>query len=219
MLKLLIANHKGGVGKSLVATNLTTYYASQGYKTALLDCDIQKSAVSWSRRRGEFSNTISVQSPHGQHAKMRSWAFYMPPDSQRLIVDSAGGLEGFTLKDLVSRVNVVLVPLTPSQMDFDVTEGFLTQLNNCNEVRSKKVRVGLVLNRVRAKTNACSQIMTMLDSLNHPLITQIRDRQIYVFAAGVGKGIFEMRSPLARTAQKEWRPLIDWIEQRHREIA
>jgi chromosome partitioning protein len=44
---VLIANPKGGVGKSTVATNLAGYYASAGYRTMLGDLDRQQSAVSW----------------------------------------------------------------------------------------------------------------------------------------------------------------------------
>ena len=47
MRHILITNAKGGCGKSTIATNLASYYASEGFVTALADFDPQASALSW----------------------------------------------------------------------------------------------------------------------------------------------------------------------------
>jgi len=43
----LVANPKGGVGKSTVATNLAGYFARQGHRTMLGDLDRQQSSRAW----------------------------------------------------------------------------------------------------------------------------------------------------------------------------
>ncbi len=48
---VLIANPKGGVGKSTAATNLAGYFARRGHATMLGDLDRQQSALAWLRIR------------------------------------------------------------------------------------------------------------------------------------------------------------------------
>lgn len=48
-----ILNHKGGVGKSIIATNLAGYYANKGGNVLLGDFDIQQSSQNWLNFRPE----------------------------------------------------------------------------------------------------------------------------------------------------------------------
>ena len=45
MRHIMLINPKGGCGKSTLATNLASYYASEGYRVALVDYDSQASSV------------------------------------------------------------------------------------------------------------------------------------------------------------------------------
>ena len=47
----LVINPKGGSGKSTVATNLASYFASIGIPAALMDYDPQGSSLNWLRLR------------------------------------------------------------------------------------------------------------------------------------------------------------------------
>ncbi len=47
----MVMNPKGGCGKSTLATNLASYYATRGKKTALVDYDPQRSSLDWLDRR------------------------------------------------------------------------------------------------------------------------------------------------------------------------
>ena len=50
MHHIMVMNSKGGCGKSTIATNLASYYASEGNKVALVDYDPQASALDWLER-------------------------------------------------------------------------------------------------------------------------------------------------------------------------
>ena len=45
--KIVIINPKGGCGKTTLATNLASYYATIGPVPAVMDCDPQGSTMSW----------------------------------------------------------------------------------------------------------------------------------------------------------------------------
>jgi len=51
MRHIMVMNPKGGCGKSTLATNLASYYAARGKKTALVDYDPQRSSLDWLDRR------------------------------------------------------------------------------------------------------------------------------------------------------------------------
>ena len=51
---VLVANPKGGVGKSTLASNIAGYFASRGHAVMLGDVDKQQSSRGWLRRRPSF---------------------------------------------------------------------------------------------------------------------------------------------------------------------
>ena len=51
-VRVLVANAKGGCGKTTLATNLASYFARQGEVTTLLDYDPQGSSTEWLKARG-----------------------------------------------------------------------------------------------------------------------------------------------------------------------
>ena len=47
MRQIMVLNAKGGSGKSTIATNLASYYATQGKDVVLADLDPQGSSLAW----------------------------------------------------------------------------------------------------------------------------------------------------------------------------
>lgn len=56
MAKIIcIANRKGGVGKTTIATNLLIGFQQKG-KTILIDTDEQQSSMRWSKQRNDINS-------------------------------------------------------------------------------------------------------------------------------------------------------------------
>ena len=51
MMIVLVANTKGGCGKTTVSTHLAAALACHGRRTALADADRQRSSLQWARLR------------------------------------------------------------------------------------------------------------------------------------------------------------------------
>ncbi|MCZ6525458.1 MAG: ParA family protein, partial [Gammaproteobacteria bacterium] len=47
MRSILVLNPKGGCGKSTLVTNIAGYFAQQGKRVVLADCDPQRSCNDW----------------------------------------------------------------------------------------------------------------------------------------------------------------------------
>ena len=60
MTVVAVANPKGGVGKSTLATNIAGYYASRGHAVVLGDVDRQQSARLWLQQRPAAARPIGA---------------------------------------------------------------------------------------------------------------------------------------------------------------
>ena len=119
---VLIANPKGGVGKSTAATNLAGYYANRGYRTMLGDLDRQQSAVAWLAIRPESAPRIESWDRDDKHVARP------PAGVTHVVLDSPAGLRGGDLKDVLKLADRVIVPLQPSIFDIFATQTFLAKL-------------------------------------------------------------------------------------------
>src|SRR5262245_10402012 len=57
---IAVVNQKGGTGKTTVATNLATLFATQGPEVLLVDADPQQSALEWQHDRPADPPQVSV---------------------------------------------------------------------------------------------------------------------------------------------------------------
>ena len=60
MRHIMVMNAKGGCGKSTIATNIASHFATEGYSVALADFDPQQSSMDWLSVRPETCPTISA---------------------------------------------------------------------------------------------------------------------------------------------------------------
>src|SRR5579859_2833194 len=101
MLSILIANSKGGCGKSTLATNLAGALALAGHKVLLADADRQRSSLGWAKRRPTGAAPIAVTDwAKGPQA--------VPRGIDRLIIDGPAGLRKRDIDELVAHADLVI---------------------------------------------------------------------------------------------------------------
>ena len=154
MRAVLVANPKGGAGKTTLATNLSGYFANQGKKTTLCDLDRQQSSLRWMAFRDPDLPPITGYFAGNQIS------LNLPKEADWVVVDAPAGLQGYKLTDYLRSVDKVLVPLVPSVFDMAATEDFLNSMRS--EMRGQRTKVGIVAMRVDPRTKAAGMLEEFL---------------------------------------------------------
>jgi chromosome partitioning protein len=205
MLVVAIANPKGGVGKSTLATNLAGWLAHRGHAVMLGDTDRQHSSRQWLARRPLELPLIRGWELEGPELAK------VPKGTTHMVLDTPAGLHGKRLDGLMKLADKILVPLQPSEFDIDATEGFLDVLRAHR--RSPDVQIGVVANRAREGTLSLDELRYFLESVEVPVLGQLRDAQIYVQLAARGLTLWDMAPSRVERDCAHWQPVLAWAEQ------
>jgi chromosome partitioning protein len=205
MIKILIANPKGGSGKTTLSTNLAGYFASKDRKICLLDLDKQQSSNGWLKRRPENLPKINSVNSHSALAKKKN--------IEIVIIDSPAGLRGDKLSAAVKDADWVIVPMQTSTYDINATQEFIDILKAEKAVRKERTFVAMLGMRVATRTKAAENLAQYLDESGFPVIGNLRNAQIYSHTAEQGVSIFDMTPYKAKKDLEQWAPLLKWIKQ------
>ena len=204
----VVANPKGGAGKSTLATNLAGWLASQGHAVVLGDLDRQHSARQWLALRPPQLPAI------GSWEVSENGSLRLPKGSTHLVLDTPAGLHGKRFDLVMKLADRIIVPLQPSPFDMAATHTFLRAL--AEHKRGAKIDIGLVAMRVKEHTHAVEHLQHFLDAvapppLNLP-ITHIRDTQNYIHLAARGLTLFDVAPGRVERDLQQWQPLTHWLQ-------
>ena len=205
MRHIMVLNAKGGCGKSTLATNIASYFATEGASVALADYDPQRSSLDWLERRPE--NRAAIAAVPGFETGLRR----VPRNADIVVIDAPARSHGKELADLVKHAETIVVPVLPSTIDMQATSTFLKELQAVAKIERKQAKVGAVANRVRDNTLIFDDLDEYLTKTRVPYIAALRDAQNYVRAYTRGIGIFELPEYLAWPDWEEWKPLTSWL--------
>jgi chromosome partitioning protein len=199
---IVVANPKGGAGKSTLATNLAGCLAAAGHAVMLGDVDRQQSSRQWLQLR-------PAQSP-----AIRGWdvapddIVRPPKGTTHVVLDTPAGLHGKRLDALMRIADRMLIPLQASLFDIQATHAFVQAVRAHR--RGGEVQLGLVGMRVREHTRANEQLHQYLATLPVPVVTWLRDTQNYVQLAARGLTLWDVAPSRVERDLEQWAPLMAW---------
>ncbi|HEY3254316.1 MAG TPA: ParA family protein [Polyangiaceae bacterium] len=205
MQTIVVANPKGGSGKTTLATNVAGWLAGRRQRVVLADFDAQGSATQWLSRRRPLFPPIKSWIPDGGKKESHQ------PDAQWLVIDTPAALHGDALRDVVKRADILLVPASPSAFDMAATQHFLDQIGAYKAIKQGDIAIGLVGMRVDARTRSAGELDGFLDGFQYPHVADLRDTQVYVYCARDGLSVFDLPRSRGEQDQEQWRPLTRWI--------
>jgi len=205
MRHIMVMNAKGGCGKSTLATNIASYFVSQGASVALADYDPQRSSLDWLDRRPSNRPEIAGVAAYEEGLK------HAPRNADYIIIDAPARSHGKELTDLVKHAETIVVPVLPSTIDMQATSNFLEELKAVGKIERKQAKIATVANRVRDNTLIFDDLDEYLTKTRVPYVAALREAQNYVRAYTRGLGIFELPEYLAWPDWDEWEPLTAWL--------
>ncbi|OGT19548.1 MAG: chromosome partitioning protein [Gammaproteobacteria bacterium RBG_16_57_12] len=204
MRSIMVMNSKGGCGKTTLATNLASYFATQGKHVTLADFDRQASSIDWLKARPEHREEITG---------VAAWetGLRAARNTDVIVMDVPAGTRGQELTQMVRRAQTIIIPVMPSAFDMRACAQFIRDLYLVNKINRDEVKLAVVANRVRENTLVYRSLEEFLGLLDIPFLTHLRDTQNYIRAADQGLGIFEMAPSYVSQDLEQWEPLIKWV--------
>jgi chromosome partitioning protein len=205
MLRILVANAKGGCGKTTIATQLAAAFAAAGHLTVLADADRQRSSLGWLARRPQRAAAIAGldwSKEVGVPARR----------TERLVVDAAPALRNKRIAELVKTADLVVLPVLPSTFDERATQRFLDRLDKIGAIARGRKFIAVVGNRIRAGGRADEHLEKVLGGIGHPLVARLRDSRVYPDSAARGLSLFDAGGNRVRELRGDWQPLLDFVE-------
>jgi chromosome partitioning protein len=201
---VVVANPKGGVGKSTLATHIAGYFATRGRTVMLGDADRQQSSHLW----------LSLRPPGAR--KVTGWdvgedKIAKPPrGTTHVVLDTPAGIHGKSLKQVVDIADKVVVPLQPSIFDIYATRHFLDELAQLRKATRKQV--GIIGMRVDPRTIAADKLHEFVDTLDLPVIGYLRNTQNYIHLAARGLTVFDVAPSRVERDLEQWQPICRWLD-------
>ena len=200
---VVVANPKGGVGKSTLSTNIAGYFASKGHAVMLGDADRQQSSRLWLGLRPVAARPITTWD-------ISADLIAKPPKgTTHVVLDTPAGLHGWRFNDVMKMADRIIVPLQPSVFDIFATRAFLDEL--AANRHASKAQVALVGMRVDARTLASDKLRSFVDSLGLPVLGYLRDTQNYVHLAARGLTLFDVAPGRVEKDLEQWQPICQWL--------
>lgn len=201
---VVVANPKGGVGKSTMATNMAGYFASKGHAVMLGDADRQQSSRLWLGLRPPAARPISTwELSEGNIVKP-------PKGTTHVVLDTPAGMHGKTFKEVLQLAHKVVVPLQPSIFDIFATRTFLDEL--AEHRKAGKMQVGIVGMRVDPRTIAADKLHEFVDTLGLPVLGYIRHTTNYIHLAARGLTLFDVAPGRVQRDLEQWQGICRWLD-------
>lgn len=192
-----VINQKGGSGKTNVAMTLAGAFGARGYRTLLVDGDVQGTATRWYAAAPEDepfpAAVINLAAAGGQLGR----AMKDHVDAYDVVlVDTPGSLRDPVPLASLLLSDLALVPMIPSPGDLWATSPLIELIEQARGI-NPELEVRVVPNMVQSTTLA-GAALEALEQMGLPLTSSILSlRTAYRQAVAAGATVLSLRDPKA----------------------
>ncbi len=195
---IVVANSKGGVGKSTLAVHLAAWLFHQGHRVTLADCDTQQSSSEWIREARPEVRTVRLDNPDIILNELPVLA----QDADFVVADGPGS-QTETSRALLLRGDLAIVPCKASMLEVRALAKATDVLRQAQDIRGGHPKAVIVLSMVGKNYRLTQDMKDAAAALSLPLASAAMIlRQIYADAPGQGAVVWDMGAR-ARDAANE----------------
>lgn len=186
MKTIVIANQKGGSGKSTLTVHLAAAAEYAGDSPAIItDTDPQGSAGDWFNQRKKAGLDTPRYAPLALAELNSKLKALEAAGAAYLFIDTAPSV-GAVNAELLAIADLILIPLNPTPVDLRAL------VKGLPLVRASNRPFNFVLTRVRANLRNNEAAALALESLGLVISTRIHERVIFAETFAHGKTAFEI---------------------------
>ena len=208
MKTIVIANQKGGSGKSTVTVHLAAAAEHAGHGPIVIsDTDPQGTAADWFNQRKKSGHDTPRYSPLALSDLREKVQALSAAGASYLFIDTAPSI-GAVNADLFAIADVILIPLNPTPADLRAL------VKGLPLIRQSGKPFYFVLSRVRPNLRNNDGTAVALDALGLVLTTRMHERVIYAESFAHGKTAIEIdpKGVAAQELASLWAALKEKIE-------
>lgn len=185
---IVVANSKGGVGKSTLSVHLAAWLHEQGCRVTLADCDTQQSSSEWVREAAPAVKAVRLDNPDIILNELP----VLNAETDFVIADGPGS-QTETSRALLLRADLAIVPCKASMLEVRALAKATEVLRVSQDIRSGLPRAVIVLSMVGKHYRLTQDMKDAAAALNLPLAAGAMTlRQIYADAPGQGTVVWNM---------------------------
>lgn len=185
---IVVANSKGGVGKSTFAVHLAAWLHEQGHRVTLADCDTQQSSSEWIREARPEVKAVRLDNPDTILNELPVLA----QDADFVVADGPGS-QTETSRALLLRGDLAIVPCKASMLEVRALAKATEVIRQAQDIRGGMPKAVIVLSMVGKNYRLTQDMKDAAAALALPMAsTAMILRQIYADAPGQGAVVWKM---------------------------
>ena len=185
---IVVANSKGGVGKSTLAVHLAAWLHEQGHSVTLADCDTQHSSSEWAAEAIPDVKTVRLNDPDDILDRLPT----LGQETDFVIADGPGS-NTETSRALLLRADLALVPCKASMLEVRALAQATNVLRQAQDIRGGQPKAVIVLSMVGKTYRLTQDMKDAAAALELPLAaTALTLKQIYADAPGQGAVVWQL---------------------------
>ncbi len=197
---IVMGRVKGGVGSSSTSVNLAVYFANKGYKTAILDCDINQSCSTFIEARPDDLPKINVVGMLDTK-KLARTANVLKEKNDILLIDGSPSLAEKT-SYLILLADLILIPTPADMFSISAQELFVERYLEARALKGGNIPAYFLMSMYNPRINLHKEFKDVLKEYEEYDIGTLKNfleyRTAYRTSLIHGKGAYEWTDKKAK---------------------